>query len=319
VGRLPWKALGPAGAVLGWVAGSVLRIRREHVHAAMRGAGVAEPAREARAMYRSLGQSVFEFLWLASRGTDATAHVTLAPASRTAWSDAVAQGRGVVIAASHTGNWDLAACAMARETELLVVTKHLRAAGLDAFWQATRVRQGVSLVSTASIASAASMVSAASMASMASMASVAPAAPARGTFAHSLDVLSRGGTVAMMIDQVPDSTLHATALDFLGRAAFVDRAPATLAARAMAPLVVAASRRAPSGRHELYVLAVLTPPPRPGRDWIEQATRQAAQALDQFVRAYPSQWLWLHRRWKRPPPGVHFSRSPTATGPRLGM
>jgi KDO2-lipid IV(A) lauroyltransferase len=259
------------GAALGWIAGSLLRIRRAHVEGAMRLAGIAEPAVAARAMYRSLGRSVFEFLWMAARGKDATAHAVFDAASHEAWRNAVSLGRGVVLAASHTGNWDLAACALARETELLVVTKHLHALCLDAFWQTTRANRGVSLT------------------------------PAEGAVARSLAVLRRGGSVAMMIDQVPDAPLHAVGVDFLGAGAWCDRAAAALAARAKAPLVVAASRRGPRGTHVLHVLGVFVPPARPGRAWIDDVTVSATRELERFVHVYPSQWLWLHRRWKAPP------------------
>src|SRR5437868_15206077 len=52
------------GALLGWLAGSVLRIRRAQVEAAMRAAGVDDAPAQARAMYRSLGVSLVEFLGL---------------------------------------------------------------------------------------------------------------------------------------------------------------------------------------------------------------------------------------------------------------
>ena len=271
VGALPWGALGPLGAAIGWIAGSVLRIRRQHVEASMRAAGVERAPRVARAMYRSLGASAVELLWLASGRGDATGHVAIDPASAELWRAAKARGRGVVIAASHTGNWDLAACAMARETELLVVTKRLSVRSLDRFWQGARAAQGISL------------------------------ADARGALTRARAVLGRGGAVAMMIDQAPASPRHAAAVEFLGRPALADRAPATFAAARGAPLVVAASRRDAAGGHVLHVLAVLVPPARPTHVWIEEATVAAARALDRFVRAHPSQWLWLHRRWKGVP------------------
>jgi KDO2-lipid IV(A) lauroyltransferase len=258
------------GAALGWIAGSLLRIRRAHVEGAMRRAGIAEPAASARAMYGSLGRSVFEFLWMASRGEEATARAAFDAASGESWQKAVALGRGVVLAASHTGNWDLAACALARETRLLVVTKHLSARSLDAFWQTTRAHRGVALAS------------------------------AEGAVARSLALLQRGGSVAMMIDQVPASPLHAVRGDFLGAGVWCDRAAAALAARARAPLVVAASRRDAQGAHVLHMLGVFVPPARPGRAWIDEVTASATRELERFVRAYPSQWLWLHRRWKAP-------------------
>jgi KDO2-lipid IV(A) lauroyltransferase len=271
IGRLPWRWLAVFGALAGEIAGSLLRIRRVHVESAMGAAGIMGPPREARAMYRALGCSAMEFLWLAGRGGEAADHVAIEAASQPLWRGALARGRGVVIAASHTGNWDLAACAMARQVELLVVTKRLRDGALDTFWQETRQRQGVSLTS------------------------------ASGALSRSLRALARGGAVAMMIDQVPEATHHAIDVEFLGASASTDRAPAALAARAGAPLVVAVSRRDANGEHVLQVLAVLVPPARPERAWIDAATTAAAHALDGFVRAHPSQWLWLHRRWKRPP------------------
>jgi KDO2-lipid IV(A) lauroyltransferase len=277
VGRLPWGALAALGAVLGWLAGSVLRVRRSHVREAMRAAGVDDVERVAGRMYRSLGTSAAEFLWLAGRGEAATPYAVIDPSSRARWREAIARGRGVVLAASHTGNWDLAACAMARDIELLVVTKRLSARSLDRFWQTARAARGIVLVD------------------------------ARGAMAHGLGALRRGGAVAMMIDQVPDHP-HSIDAEFLGRPARVDRAPATLAAAGGAPLVVAASRRDDGGGHLLHVLDVLVPPERPGRSWIDHATAVATGALDAFVRAHPSQWLWLHRRWK----GFGVDRGPDA-------
>jgi KDO2-lipid IV(A) lauroyltransferase len=275
VGLLPWRALAAAGSAVGWFAGSVLRVRREQVEGAMTAAGVESPSREAVAMYDALGRSALEFLWLARRGGDLAPHVTIDPRSAERWRAALAGGRGVVIAASHTGNWDLAACAIAREVELLVVTKHLRVASVDRFWQSTRAGQGVTL------------------------------AGAEGALARGRAVLRRGGAVAMMIDQAPSSRRHAVPIEFLGRPALADRAPAALAAAARAPLVVAAARRAASGAHLLEVLRVIEPPSsKLARSWIAPATVAAGQALEAFVRAHPDQWLWLHRRWKQPEPDL---------------
>jgi KDO2-lipid IV(A) lauroyltransferase len=286
VGCLPWRALGALGRGVGWLAGSVLRIRRAHVEEAMVAAGVEEPARQARAMYAALGRSALEFLWLARRGEAAVGHVVVDPSAQAEWRAALAEGKGVVLAASHTGNWDLAACAMARDVELLVVTKRLSNASVDHFWQTTRAGRGVHL------------------------------AGARGALGSARAVLRRGGAVAMMIDQVPASSRHAVEADFLGRPALADRGPAALAASTGAPLVVAAARYQGAGTHVLHVLQVITPPPRPTVAWIAEATVAATRALDGFVRAHPSQWLWMHRRWKRAPEETTVDR--TARAARLG-
>jgi Kdo2-lipid IVA lauroyltransferase/acyltransferase len=283
-GLWPWAALRALGAAVGWLAGTVLRIRRRHVEDAMRVAGVADAPGRARAMYRALGTSAVEFLWLAARGREALEHVRIDAASRERWTATLARGRGVVVAASHTGNWDLAACAIAREVPLLVVTKRLSVGSIDAFWQSTRARLGVRL------------------------------APARGAMARARTMLAGRGAVAMMLDQVPASARHGVKGEVLGAAAWIDRAPAALAARAGAPLVVAAARRGPDGEHVLHLLAVFEPPARPAREWIDDATRGASRALEAFVREHPDQWLWLHRRW-RDPPGARAHVSAMIAGP----
>ncbi len=268
IGILPWRALEPLGAIVGWVAGSLLRIRRSHVEHAMCAAGIEGERRQARAMYRSLGASALELLWLARRGDESVQHVRVDGPSLAPWLRSRALGHGVVVAASHTGNWDLAACAIARQMELMVVTKRLSVTSFDTFWQSTRSHQGVSLVE------------------------------ANGAMRRARIALGRGAAVAMMIDQAPGSRRQALGVEFLGRPALADRAPAVLAAAAGAPLVVAASLRDSNGEHVLRVLDVIVPPERPTRRWIDEATLSATRALDGFVRAHPSQWLWLHRRWK---------------------
>jgi len=32
-------------------------------------------------------------------------------------------------------------------------------------------------------------------------------------------------------------------------------------------------------------------------------TARFNQVIEEFVRRYPDQWLWVHRRWKTRPPG----------------
>ena len=104
----------------------------------------------------------------------------------------------------------------------------------------------------------------------------------------------------MMIDQVPARARHGLRVPFLGEAAWVDRAPATVAARCRVPLVVTASRRDDAGRQRLSILEVLEPPRRAGAAWIDEASALATAALGRFVTAYPSEWLWMHRRWNPP-------------------
>jgi KDO2-lipid IV(A) lauroyltransferase len=270
VALVPAATLSWLGACLGWFVGSVLRVRRGEVEEAMRAAGIENPGYHARAMYRSLGRSALEFVALSTPRADwFLRRVHVDEGSGRSIADALALGRGLVVAGSHTGNWDLAACAMATRVELLVITKRLRVRSLDRFWQTGRARHGVLLCD------------------------------AHGALARARRVLARGGAVVMMIDQVPDAVSRAISVDFLGRPALTDRAPAVLAASSGAPLVLVAGRRDADNEHRLSILGVWLPPVRAPLAWVDAVTREVTHSLGCFVREHPSEWLWLHRRWKR--------------------
>ena len=104
----------------------------------------------------------------------------------------------------------------------------------------------------------------------------------------------------MMIDQVPLRRSHALEVPFLGSTAWVDRAPAMLAARTGALFAVPASRRRDDGIQEVVVLDALSPPKRAGLAWVNEATTYATRLLEQFILRNPTEWLWMHRRWKTP-------------------
>jgi len=265
---VPFSDLSVFGDALGAIVGGALGVRRAHVEESMARANIADPRENARAMYASLGRSVLEVLWMAGAPRDLRELVALDASARRVLSDA--KSRGAVLAASHTGNWEIASCFVAQTLPLLVVTKHLSVGFVDRFWQASRARYGVTTIDS------------------------------RGAFAAASERVRSGGAVAMMIDQVPNRASHAMALPFLGANAFVDRAPATVAARTGALFVVPAARRTASGAQELVVLDAIAP--RKSREWIDEATARANALLDRFVRENPSQWLWMHRRWKAPSP-----------------
>ncbi len=272
---LPYRALAPLGAALGFFVGSILRIRRRHAVGALRRAGIEPASRVASRVYTSLGRGVAELLWVAGR----PAHVVdsrfaFEPEAERAIRDALALDRGLVVATAHTGNWDLGACAAARwlaserlATSLTVVTKRLANRALDRAWQRLRAERGVVLVE------------------------------ASGATRAVTRALARGGVVALLVDQRPDRARQVADVPFLGASAPCDLAPALLAARAGAPVVILFSRRVVDG-HRMSLGGVVTPGElRGGRPSLVAATERIARALDAFVRAHPDQWLWLHRRW----------------------
>ncbi len=198
--------------------------------------------------------------------------MTVDPESQPLLDTALGPGRGAVLGASHTGNWEIAACAMARTTPLSVLVKPVSVGVLDGFMRQVRARYRVGLLE------------------------------GEGALVRARDEVLAGRAVALLVDQVPPREAHGDRLPFLGGAALVDRAPAALAASTGAPFVMTASRRGEDGRHVLHVLSVKWPPARGRGAWVREATREATDELAAFVTRYPDQWLWLHRRWKAAEP-----------------
>jgi KDO2-lipid IV(A) lauroyltransferase len=326
VGRLPYRWLGVLGALVGALVGSVLRIRRAHVTLAMARAGVERPGRAASGMYASLGRGLFELLWLGGRPREEPLRVVIDEASAERFAQALARGRGVVVATAHTGNWDLTACAAAA-------------------WIGARAGQrgggdgGQSRAPGAALRTTFRSDPRGGDGGQSRAPGAAPADPLEGlggaphvgarlhvvtkrlswraldrTWQHLraargiglidahgaarrvLRALGAGDVVAMMVDQVPERGSGVSVLPFLGAPARHDLAPVTLAARAGAPIVVVLGRRAEDGRHVIEVAAVLEP--HATREAIIDATAHIARLLEQFVLTYPDQWLWMHRRWK---------------------
>jgi KDO2-lipid IV(A) lauroyltransferase len=269
VSALAFADLGVLGGAVGAFTGDLLRVRRAHVEHAMARAGVDAPAETARGMYASLGTSFLEALWLTGARRELGCVARFDAAARGVLAEV--RTRGVVLAASHTGNWEISSCSVAQIAPLLVVTKHLSVGWVDAFWQAARGRYGVSFAS------------------------------ASGAFEAARRHVHARGMVAMMIDQVPLRRTHAMELPFLGAPAWVDRAPAMLAARTGALYAVPVARRRNDGTQEILVLEAIAPPRRATRAWVDDTTARATACLERFILANPTEWLWMHRRWKAPP------------------
>jgi KDO2-lipid IV(A) lauroyltransferase len=112
----------------------------------------------------------------------------------------------------------------------------------------------------------------------------------------------RGGkALYLLIDQ---KLREGIAVPFFGHDAMTTPAPAALALKTGARILIAANRRLPRARFQVTVTS--GPDFRPsGDDARDTAALTAALTarIEEIVRADPGQWLWIHNRWsdKAPP------------------
>ncbi|WP_158044624.1 lauroyl acyltransferase [Skermanella pratensis] len=107
--------------------------------------------------------------------------------------------------------------------------------------------------------------------------------------------LRDGGSVCMMIDQKMNDGIP---VPFFGRDAMTAPAIAQLALRFDCPIVPVLTERLGGARFRLTVFPPMDVPKSGNRDADVRAMMVRINAVvEEWVRARPEQWLWLHRRW----------------------
>jgi len=181
---------------------------------------------------------------------------------------AKARGRGILFATAHLGNWELSAFAHALLSEPMnVVVRPLDNPSIDEIVERRRALSGNKLLS-------------------------------KRDFARSiLHALRNNEAVGILVDQ-NSSADAGLFVPFFGRFACSGSTFAKLAARSGAAVIPGfAVWRSDLGR---YVLR-FDPEIEITGD-VQADTAAIQSAVEAAIRAYPDQWLWIHRRWKTRPP-----------------
>ena len=107
--------------------------------------------------------------------------------------------------------------------------------------------------------------------------------------------LRTGKAILLLADQ---KTNEGVAAPFFGRDAMTTPVPAMLALRLGVPVVFASNKRMGGARFRVTMHPPLEFAPSGDQDADVQAMTAAINLrLEEIVRADPSQWLWIHRRW----------------------
>ncbi|MGH7725724.1 MAG: lysophospholipid acyltransferase family protein, partial [Candidatus Eiseniibacteriota bacterium] len=115
-----------------------------------------------------------------------------------------------------------------------------------------------------------------------------------------LKTLNAGECVAVIADQ--DAGRDGLFVDFFGTPASTPPGPAEFCVRTGAPLVMGYLRRLSDGRHEGRIFPPIDPPQTGDHEADVRALTEAhTHVLEGWIRDWPEQWLWTHRRWKSSP------------------
>lgn len=112
-------------------------------------------------------------------------------------------------------------------------------------------------------------------------------------------VMAKGGNLGMLIDQKLNEGI---AVPFFGRPAMTTPAPAQMAMRFRAAVVIGYAERLGPARYRVHVEPVDLPQPADRSVKSRKAADLEAMTvlnrmIEQQIRDHPKDWFWLHRRW----------------------
>ncbi len=185
--------------------------------------------------------------------------------------DAVKGGKGVIIISAHLGNWEAASlfapCYFGYS--VTSVARKIESGIINRWLFKLRTRFGNSIIDK------------------------------EGALPEMTQTLRDGKILALMIDQGTKKS-EGVELEFYGKKVTVTPAAAMLALRCKSPVLPVFCVR-----EEDQKLTIIVEPPvdlvrtKDLRDDLSANTQTMTDAIENAVRRYPDQWLWLHKRWKR--------------------
>ncbi len=270
-----WSAASRVGALLGRFAYSPVGIRRRiverHIAAAFPDYTPAQIERTAIAAYESLGRTSIETAVLAGTSPEKITQLISETQNWELFEAALAQGKGVILATGHLGNWELGgAYFAARGVSVAAITRRMQNPLFDRYLRGTRASLDVEVIHDA----------------------VAVRRVPRA--------LGEGKMIAFLCDQ-DGIGLASTFVPFFGRPARTPRGPGVFALRLGVPVLFACCVRKPDGSYRIAFENVAVTSTGNREHDVDQIVAGFTRQLEAAVRETPGQYFWHHRRWKRQP------------------
>lgn len=230
----------------------------------------AEIRRIVKCLYRNFGQMLAEVLRLP--GVDeAYLEKYIKVEGWHNFEDAFKTGRGVIFLTGHFGNWELSSIASAlRGFPLFVLAREQKMTRLNNLLNAARETKGCKVIKKGMAA--------------------------REIYEH----LAGNGIVGILSDQ--DAGKKGVFITFFGRPTSSPRGAFALAGKTGALIAPAFAVRSKGPYHTIFIEPPIAVSNEGDMEANElEAMQKFGSLLESFIRKYPEQWLWLHKRWKSTP------------------
>ncbi len=187
---------------------------------------------------------------------------------------ALAAGRGVVAVSAHFGSFPLLLSRLAQEGyRVHTILRRMRDENLDRVFEDKRRQMNVGSVYTQ---------------------------PRQECVSGCLRVLRRNEILFVQLDQ--NFGTGGIFVDFFGVKAATATGPIVFSLRTGAPLVPMFIRRVKGPRHHIEILAPREIDQKRSRDEaVYDVVQELTSTIEGYIRKYPHEWGWIHKRWKARP------------------
>lgn len=187
---------------------------------------------------------------------------------------AFSKGKGVIILTSHFGNWELLGiCFLLKGYPGTVIVRRIYFDRYDEFINKVRTSKGIGII-------------------------YRDESPKKV-----LRLLKQNKAVGILADQDMDS-VDGVFVDFFGKPAYTPKAPVALALASGASIIPCFMIRE-RNRHRLIITDPIRLVEKSNKEeTIKFNTQQWSHVVESYIRRYPEDWVWMHRRWKTKPENI---------------
>ncbi|TAK57564.1 MAG: hypothetical protein EPO24_09760 [Bacteroidetes bacterium] len=269
---LPLKSAQLLGAFLGTIAYHIIGGRRRVALENLQHAFPEKPETERRAIakgaFKNYGITFAEFLRFPKFHPEEIQRLIRFP-DKQFLMDVRARGKGLLMLTGHFGNWELTAFTTGwlLQGEFLIIVQTQSNRLVNKVIDDLRCLLGNKTV------------------------------PMGKAAREVLRALEQKSAIGIAPDQ--SGAMESVYVDFFGRNTATHEGTAVFAMKTGAPIVFMFCTRQPDFTYTMTYEEVSTENLPEGREArIKEITQRHTALLEQHIRKYPDQWLWMHRRWK---------------------
>ena len=267
---LPYKIINYIGDIIGGLTWYIVPKKRKQMakQNIMLALDKNEVAAEiiAKKSWTRFGAMIMEVLYFPKIKQDINKYVEIQ--GREYLDEALKQGKGIVLATAHSGNWELLGGGLALNGYQIVGVAQKQTNGsMDKFINEYRKIIGMNI-------------------------------QYKNGVKEMIRLLVKGNVIGLLMDQ--NAGKDGVLVEFFKRKTSTPQGPAFLAITNDAPIIPMFITKTSKGVHKIIIHPYIgVKRTKDKKNDINIITEKLTKIIEEHIKEYPEEWFWLHNRWKK--------------------